>query len=196
MTAMVVLYVRSLGQPLGALSTVVPGEVPPLGQASTFLVALPIADPLSPPTMPPAPPPPLGPPLPRPVTVDRDDVRLAAVEAEFDDPLEVFQWRVVTTTGPDGTEQHRLDRLGSGRVKVTRQGSGTTANREIALEVPRLGSEPELDYEVRNEAGVKKTSKLDFGGTGDTRRDTVLMPDTEAVVVLVEGYAPVFVKKL
>ena len=186
MTAMVVLYVRSVGQPLGALSTVVPGELPPLGPASTLRVTLPIPDP------PPAPV--LDPPLPRPIAVDPKDVRLAAVEAEFDDPLEVFQWRVVTTTGPDGTEQHRLDRLGSGRVTVTRQGSGTNANRVIVLTVPRLGSELQLDYEVRNEAGFTRDGRLDFGRTGNTRTDRVLMPDTGAVVVLVEGYAPVFVK--
>jgi hypothetical protein len=182
MTAMVVLYVRSLGQPLGALTTTVPGELPPLGQASTFRVTLPIPDPASP----------LDPPRPRPITVDRGDVRLAAVEAEFDDPLEVFQWRVVTTTGPDGTEQHRLDRLGSRPVTASRQSPGSNV---IVVDVPRLGSELQLDYEVRNAAGDKETGRLDFGGTGDTRSGTELMPDAEAVVVLVEGYAPVFVAK-
>jgi hypothetical protein len=186
MTAMVVLYLRSIGQPLGALSTVVPGELPPLGRASTLRLALPI------PTTPQLPTDPLGPPLPRPLTIEGNDVRLAAVEAEFNDPREVFQWRVLTTTGPDGKEQHRLDRLGSGRVKASRQATGSNV---IELEVPQLASDLQLDYEVRNEAGTKKTGRLNFRATDDKKTDTVPMPDDEAVVVLVEGYAPVFVPK-
>ncbi len=179
MTAMTVLYLSKLGQPLGALSTTVAGDPPPLGQASTFRVTVPVPEPLA------APPP--GPPVPHPITVGRGAVALAVLEAEFDDPLEVFQWRVVTTPGPGTTVQHRLDRLGTGRVTAT----GTTSDLDLLIDVPKLGNELELDLEVRNEAGVLRSEKLVFG-TNDARKTaTVRVPDAGDYVVLVKGYPPV-----
>jgi hypothetical protein len=178
MTAMAVLYLDNVGQPLAALTTTVSADPPPLGQAATFQVAVPVSDPSA-----------AGPSIPRPITVARADLSLAMVQAEFDDPLDVFQWRVVTTTGPDGKEQQRLDRLGAGQVTVT----GAPSGLELLLDVPRLGDERQLGYEVRNQAGDKADGVLIFA-TQDTRKTVpVPLPDRGAFVVFVEGYPPVTV---
>lgn len=185
MTALAVLYLKSIGQPLGALSTTVPGGDPPsLSPAPTLRVALPIPKPPNPP----------GSPVPRPITVKRGDVALVEVEADFDDPLEVFQWRLVTTTGPDGKDQHRLDRLGAGQVEVTRQRLGTPPNSKLRLKikVPKLGSETALDLEVRDDAGQLTTRRLVFK-SNDPEQTQVVVDDGIDHVVLVQGYAPAFV---
>ena len=175
MSSMTVIYLRKLGQPLGALSTTVPGDPPALGQATTLRVAVPVPDPAAP-----------GPPLPRPITVGRDDLAIATLEAEFDDPLDVFQWRVVTTQGPDGTEQHHLDRLGTGLVTVT----GTSSGLDLLIDVPKLGNELQLDFEVRNQAGMSHTGVLVFGSTDTRRTAAVKVPDAGVYVVFVEGFPP------
>src|SRR5262245_61718811 len=109
MTALTVLYARRTGLPLAALTTAVPGNPPVLDPSSTVRLSPPVAAaamvPLTgPPTTP-------APGLPRTLTIAAADLAIAAVEAEFDDPLEVFGWQVVTTTAPDGTKRYRLDQL-------------------------------------------------------------------------------------
>jgi hypothetical protein len=179
MTTMAVLYLSKLGQPLGALSTTLPGDPPQLAPTSTLRVAVPVPDPL-------AGPPPILPIL-HSITVGSGDVAVAMVEAEFDDPLEVFQWRVVTTPGPGTTVQHRLDRVGTGQVTVT----GTTSSPELLLDVPKLGNELELYLEIRNEAGELHSERLVFGTNDTSKTTTVRVDDIGDYVVLVKGYAPV-----
>jgi hypothetical protein len=175
MTSMAILYLRKLGQPLGALSTTVPGDPPVLGPASTQRVAVPVPDPSA-----------AGPSIPRPVTFERDDLAVVVLEAEFDDPLDVFQWRVVTTQGTDGSEQHHLDRLGTGKVIAT----GTSSGLDLLLDVPKLGDEARLDFEVRNQVGVTRSGTLVFGANDTRQKTNVNVPDTGVYVVFVEGYPP------
>ena len=177
MTTMAVLYLRHLGQPLGAMSTTIPGDLPPLDQTSKLRVGVPALASLAGPAP--------GPLVPHPITVEGGELAIAQLEAEFDDPLEVFQWRVVETTGPGTTVQRRLDRLGTGRVILT----GTTSGPELLLDVPKLGSETKLDYEVRSLAGLHLKSHLDFG-TNARETTPVQVPDMGDWVVLVKGYAP------
>jgi hypothetical protein len=177
MTTMAVLYLKQLGLPLGALSTTVPGDPPQLDQAAKFQVGVPVPDPLAVPAP--------GPLVPHPVTVEGGELAMAQLEAEFDDPLEVFQWRVVETTGPGTTVQRRLDRVGTGRVIVT----GTTSGTELLIDVPRLGSEADLDFQVRNQAGLQASGRIIFGS--DNRKTaSAQVPDTGDYVVFVEGYPP------
>jgi hypothetical protein len=179
MTTMAVLYLRDLGQPLGAMSTTIPGDLPPLDQTSELRVGVPALASLAGPTP--------GPLIPHPITVEGSELAVAQLETEFDDPLEVFQWRVVETPGPGTTVERRLERLGTGRVILT----GTTSGPQLLLDVPRLGSQTKLDYEVRSLAGLHLRGNLDFGGTSDARMKVpVPVPDMSDWVVLVKGYAP------
>jgi hypothetical protein len=175
MSSMVVLYLRTLGQPLGALSTTVPGDLPDLGEAATVRMALPIPNPGT-----------SSPSYPRPVTVARNDLAIANLDAEFDDPMDVFEWRVITTQGPDGKERRNLDRLGTGLVTVTRSTSG----RDLELNVPKLGNQSQLNFEVRNEAGVKRTGVIIFGSNETKKKVPVSVPDKSAYLIFVEGYSP------
>lgn len=178
MTSMAVLYLSDSGQPLGAASTTVPGDLPPLDKASRLRVGVPVPVSLA------APPP--APLVPHPITVEGNELALAQLEAEFDDPLEVFHWRVVETPRPGTTVDRRLDRLGAGRVILT----GTTSGPDLLLDVPRLGSELRLDYEVRSQAGLHLKTHLDFGATDARKTAPVLVPDMGDWVVLVKGYGP------
>jgi hypothetical protein len=56
--------------------------------------------------------------------------------------------------------------------------------------VPKLGIQERLNFEVRNETGVKQAGVLIFG-TEDHKTLTVSKPDT-SVVFFVEGYAPTY----
>ena len=109
MTALTVLYTRRTRLPLAALTTAVPGSSASLDPSVTVRLSPPVAaaqqlNPTGPPTTPPT-----G--KPRTFTIAAADLAIATVEAEFDDPLEVFGWQVVITTGPDGTTHYRLDQL-------------------------------------------------------------------------------------
>ena len=103
MTALTVLYARHTGLPLATLTTIIPGDPPSLDPSATLRLSPPMAaaQPLSPN--------PLKPPSelhPWPLTLQAADLAIATVEAEFDDPVDVFEWQVVTTTTPDGAQHH------------------------------------------------------------------------------------------
>jgi hypothetical protein len=170
---MVVLYLRNLGQPLGALTTTVPSDLPEIGDIATLPVAV-----LLPSTS--------GPSL-VPITVARNDLAIARLDAEFDNPLDVFGWRVITSQGVDGKEQRRLDRLGTGSVTVT----GSKFGPSLQITVPKLGNESQLNFEVRNGAGVKQDGVINFP-TNNAETVPVSVPQTpnSQYVVLVQGYRP------
>ena len=107
-----------------------------------------------------------------------------AVEAEFDDPVEVFEWRVVTTTAADGTPQHHLERL------ITAQFAASATANSITLKVPRLGNLAELNYQVRAAGGLVRPGVLSFpAGDSDPQQVTQPVSGQRPFVVLVEGYA-------
>jgi hypothetical protein len=191
MTAMLVLYARRTGQTLGAATTTVSGDVPSLDGLVSVRVSVPIPDPPNGTVLVPAaaaaPPPP--PPPPRPLIVERDDLSLVQVEAEFDDPLQVFAWRVVVETAPDGTRKPRLDRLATGAVTATRTAT------DLTFDVPRLGNAQELAFEVRNAAGLLHEGRLVFTVDEPKKSHTVTVPDEAGPVVMVEGYPPVVAKE-
>jgi len=178
MTALLVLYAPRTGQTLGAATTTVPGEVPSLDGLASVRVSVPIPDPANA-----APPPP-----PRPLTVARDDLAIALLEAEFEDPLRVFDWRVLVETAPDGTSKPRLDRLATGVVQATRRGTTLT------LVVPRLGNAEVLAYEVRDTGGLIEEGRLRFGPNETTKDRPVTVPEVDPLVAMVTGYAPVVAK--
>jgi hypothetical protein len=178
MTDMAVLYLKQLGLPLGALSTTVPGDPPPLDEAVIFHVSVPIPDPLAAPSS--------GAPVLHPITAAGGDLAMAAVQAEFDDPLEIFGWRVVQTQGPGTTVQHRLDRLSTGRVTV----GGTTSGTELLLDVPKLGNEQDLEFRVASKDGLRPREHIVFGPTETSKTAQVPLPDRGDYVVFVEGYRP------
>jgi hypothetical protein len=182
MTAMLVLYARRTGQTLGAATTAVPGDVPSLDGLVSVQVSVPIPE--SDGAILVAALPPLSP---RPLTLKREDVSLALLEAEFDDPLQVFAWRVVVETAPDGTRKPRLDRLATGAVTATRTAT------QLTLVVPRLGTTPELAFEVRNVAGLLLESRLVYADEKPKTQE-VTVPDEAGLVVMVEGYPPVVAK--
>ena len=180
MTDMAVLYLRELGQPLGALSTTVPGDPPPLDQAVIFHVSVPIPDPQAASGS--------GSPVLHPITAAGGDLAMAAVQAEFNDPLEVFGWRVVQTQAPSTTVQHRLDRLSTGRVTV----GGTTSGTELLLllDVPKLGNEQDLEFRVASKDGLRPREHIVFGPVETSKTASVQLPDRDDYVVFVEGYRP------
>ena len=175
MSSMVVLYLRGLGQPLGALTTTVPSDLPEIGDIATVRVAVPILDSS-------------GQASPIPITVARNDLAIARLDAEFDDPQDVFGWRVITSQGVDGREQRRLDRLGTGSVTVTGNKFG---GGSLQIDVPKLGNESRLSFEVRNGAGVKQDGVINFP-SNNTETVHVSVPKTTNIqyVVLVQGYRP------
>jgi hypothetical protein len=178
MTALLVLYAPRTGQTLGAVTTTVPGDRPSLDGLTSLRVSVPIPD-LTKPTLPPPP---------RPLTVARDDLAIAQVEAEFDDPLKVFDWRVLVETAPDGTRKPRLDRLSTGVVDATRQGTTLT------LVVPRLGNTETLAFEVRDTSGLIKEGRLTFASGENTKTHPVTVPEVDPLAAMVTGYAPVVAK--
>ena len=175
MSSMFVLYLRKLGQPLGALATTVPSEPPDLGAIDTVRVAVPLPDRQSP-----------GELIPTPITVARDDLAVAKLDAEFDDPLEVFEWRVITSQTPDGTQQRQLDRFGTGSVVVTADSS----EGSVTIDVPKLGNNVRLELEVRSPDGATVSRALDFGPNDATKSATVPVLEPDNCVVFVEGYLP------
>jgi len=192
MTAMTIMYTRRTGHPLAAMVTTVAGEPPSLDPASTVQASVPIPEPPPPPppggtplVVPAAPAAPATPPepVPRPLVLGSQDVRIAVFDTEFDDPLRVFDWRVVRTTGPDGREQRQLDRPSSGQVTAVRTGA------KLTLTVPRLGNEVQLDYDVYTETGLLASGHVDFAPTDPASKPvTVDVPDAGRPVVLVKGY--------
>jgi hypothetical protein len=175
MSSMLVLYLRRLGQPLGALATTVPSDPPDLGEIATLRVAVPLPDRQSP-----------GELIPTPITVARDDLAVANVDAEFDDPLEVPKWRVITSKAPDGTEQRQLERFGAGSVLVTPD----TSEGSVTIDVPKLGNNVRLEFQVRSPAGTTVSGALDFGPNDAAKSATVPVLEPDNCVVFVEGYLP------
>jgi hypothetical protein len=167
MTAMVVLYTRRTGHPLGALATAVPGDPPSLEAADSYRLQVPIGT------------------VTRPITVERADLAVASLEAEFNDPIAVFGWRVATAPGPDGKPQPRLDRPSSGAVGTITRGAAAT------ITVPRFGSLERLAFEVRNKDRLVDSGRLTFAPADNEKLVPFTDPDpTEPIVVLVEGYQP------
>jgi hypothetical protein len=169
MTAMMVLYTRRTGHTLGALVTAVPGDPPSLQAADSYRLRVLIGTGS------------------RAITVERADLAIASLEAEFDDPTEVFGWRVATAPGPDGQPQPRLDRPSSTPFTITR-GTATTSG---TIKVPRFGSLDRLAFEVHNEDGLVDNGRLTFA-PADTKKSgpfTDPVPSSP-IVVLVEGYPP------
>ena len=167
MTAMTVLYARQTGHPLGALTTTVPGEPPSLDPSATLQLPVPVTG--------------NGPPF---LTVNGSDLAIAALDADFTDPLDVFGWRVVTTPGPDGQPRSRLDRLATASITAERAGT------QLTLTVPRLGNTERLAYEVRNEDGLIAGGALLFAPADDAKEVKLPVPDHGRPLVLVEGYPP------
>jgi hypothetical protein len=180
MSSLAVLYLPRLGQPLAALSTTVLGDPPALVTGATTLrIAVPLPDP-----------PFSGSLIPRPITVARNNLAIAQVDTEFEDPLEVFQWRVVTSQDPDGTQHQSLERLGGRDATV-----GTTSGLDLLVDVPRLGNHEELAFEVRNEAGMSILGTLVFGS--ETRKTApVNVPQSGDWLVFIEGYPPLMPAQL
>jgi hypothetical protein len=170
MTAMAVLSTRRTGHTLGALVTAVPGDPPSLEAVDSYRLQLLIGN------------------VSHALTVERADLAVASLEAEFDDPTEVFGWRVATAPGPDGRPQPRLDRPSSTAVTITR---GTAAAPPGTITVPRFGSLERLAFEVRNKDGLVDSGALTFASTDTTKSAPFTDPDpTAPIVVLVEGYTP------
>jgi hypothetical protein len=167
MTAMVVLYTRRTGHTLGAVATAVPGDPPSLEAADSYRLQLLIGT------------------VSHPITVERADLAVASLEAEFDDPTEVFGWRVATAPGPDGQPQPRLDRPSS--TPFALQPPPPTATRTIVVD--RFGSLNRLAYEVRNEDRVVASGALEFA-PADTSKSATFANPGGRFVILVEGYAP------
>jgi hypothetical protein len=186
MTAVTVLYARRTRLLLAALTTTVPGD-PPSGPDPSSTIRL------SPPVTPAqalggtsAPPPPPGPP--RTLTISAADLAIVAVEAEFDDPLEAFEWQVVITTAPDGTTHYHLDRVAAAQIAAV-----VNSTNQLRLEVPPLGP-AQLNFDVYNPAGQVGSSFLTFPPGSTTPAPAALsVPDISVLgnsplVVLVEGY--------
>lgn len=166
MSAMMVLYTRRTGQTLGALATAVPGDPPSLEAADSYRLQVLVGT------------------VTHPITVERTDLAVASLEAEFDDPLAVFGWRVATAIGPDGKPQPRLD-LPSGTAigAITRGGATGT------IKVPRFGSLERLAFEIRNEDGLVDSGRLTFA-PADTEQSATFTDPSGDIIVLVEGYQP------
>jgi hypothetical protein len=175
MSSLVVLYLRRLGQPLGALATTVPSDPPDLGEIATVRVPVPLPDRESPDQL-----------VPTPITVARDDLAIANIDAEFRNPREVFGWRVITSQTPEGKEQRQLDRFGTGSVVVTPDSSESS----VTIDVPKLGNNLRLEFEVRSQAGASVYGALDFGPNDARKQTTVPVSDPDDCVVFVQGYLP------
>jgi len=181
MTALTVLYARRTRLPLAALTTTATGNPPTLDPSATVRLSPPVAVAQTPGTPPPPPPPTPG--LPRTLTIPAADLAIAAVDAEFDDPLEVFGWQVVITTAPDGTTHYRLDQLA---VPLVAADLDTTHN-QLKLEVPQLGNVPQLKFDVYEAAGQVSSGSLTFTANNPVTI-SVSVPGQSPPVVLVEGY--------
>jgi hypothetical protein len=183
MTALTVLYARRTRLPLAALTTTVTGNLPALDPSATVRLSPPVAVAQKPGTAPPPPPPKPG--LPRTLTIPAADLAIAAVEAEFDDPLEVFGWQVVITTAPDGTTHYRLDQLAVPLVAADLD----TATHQLKLEVPQLGNLPQLNFDVYGAAGQVGSGCLTFSSNNPKPATISLsVPGQSPPVILVEGY--------
>jgi hypothetical protein len=183
MTALTVLYARRTGLPLAALTTAVPGNLPALDPLATVRLSPPVAaaqmvNLTGPPTTPP-------PGLPRTLTIAASDLGIAAVEAEFDDPLDVFGWQVVSTPAPDGTTRYRLDQLAGPLVRANL----VTATNLLTLEVPQLGNNLQLNFDVYEAAGQLDSGQLTFPSNNPApATKSVSVPSQSRPIVLVEGY--------
>jgi hypothetical protein len=169
-SAMAVLYARRTGHTLGALTTTVPGDPPSLAGAATYRLAVPVPDSGS-----------------LVLTLEAEDLAIASLEAEFDDPLEVFGWRVARVPGPDGKPQPRLDRPSSTEVDIKR--SSQDDAHTITIDVPRFGSLDRLAYEVRNQDGLVASDALIYA-PADASKSARFADPGGTLVVLVEGYPP------
>jgi hypothetical protein len=118
------------------------------------------------------------------------ELKVAELQPDFADPLEIFEWRVVSTQTPGG-EQRTLDRLVTGVVTITR----TTAT-ELTVDVDRLGPVGQrllLPIDVRTAAGRVSAVRLEFGQADTTASIPVSIPAavlTGSLIVLAEGYKP------
>jgi hypothetical protein len=182
MTALSVLYARRTRLPLAALTTTVSGNPPSLDPSITVRLSPPVAAAqtvplIGPPTTP-------APGLPRTLTIAAADLAIAAVDAEFDDPLEVFGWQVVTTPAPDGTTRYRLDQLAGPLVRA----NVDTANL-LTLEVPQLGTNLQLNFDVYDAAGQLDSGQLTFPLNNPApATKSISVPSQSRPIVLVEGY--------
>lgn len=180
MTALTVLYARRTGLPLAALTTTVPGDLPALDPSATVRLSPPVAvaqklNSVGPPQ----------PGLPRTFTVPAGDLAIAAVEAEFADPLEVFGWQVVSTTTPDGATHYHLDQLAAPLVAADLD----SATNRLTLRVPPLGNLLKLHYDVYGAVGQVSSSILTFSSSNPKPAKTILsVPGQNRLIVLVEGY--------
>lgn len=168
MSAMVVLYTRRTGHTLGALATAVPGDPPSLEAADSYRLQVPIGT------------------ATHPITVERTDLAVASLEAEFDDPIEVFGWRVATAPGPDGKPQPRLDQPASTGFKLTPDAGPPV---KTIIEVDRFGSLTQLAYEARDKDGLVASGTLTFA-PADTKKSASFENPGGPFVILVKGYAP------
>jgi len=183
MTALIVLYARRTRLPLAALTTAVPGNPPSLDPSVMVRLSPPVAaaqtlGSTGSPTTP-------SPGKPRTLTISAGDLAIAAVEAEFDDPFEVFGWQVVITTGPDGTTHYRLDQLAVPSVAADLD----TVTKKLKLEVPQLGSNLQLKFDVYEADGQVGSGTLTFPSNNPNPATiSVSVPGKSPPVVLVEGY--------
>lgn len=180
MTALTVLYARFTGLPLAALTTTVPGSPPSLTQSATIQLSqlAPTAQKVQVQGELAQNPPPVHP---QPFTVRAADVAIVVVEAEFDDPAEVFKWQVVTTTTPDGAQHFRLDRLATAQFGADLNGD------QFTLKVPRLGNLEQLNYEIYDTSGRVGDGTLKFASL-DPKTVTFTIHAKSPPVVLVQGY--------
>jgi len=174
MTALTVLWLRSNGLVLGALTTAAGGDPPTVDPQ----VVLDISVPLPPSST-------SSDRIPLPVAVRGSEIAIAVLEAEFADPAEVFDWRVTSGTAPGGFPKPQLDRLATGAITATWNA------RVLRLRVPRLGSLTSLHYDVRSAAGLVKAG--DLGISSETIKTfEIPLPSPSAgtrLLVSVEGYA-------
>ncbi|MEU4689799.1 hypothetical protein [Actinoplanes sp. NPDC023714] len=166
MTSMTVVYVKETGHAIGALVTV-PVAVPALPPQLVLDVAITSG----------------GPALAFPAA----QLLTAVVDAEFDDPLAVFGWRVTSLTGPDGTSRPVLSRLVSD-VTVAEVGS------KIEITVPRMGSAGVVEqprYEVRARSGLITDGVVRIPADKPSGKATATGTfPAETLIVLVAGYLP------
>lgn len=121
------------------------------------------------------------------VTFGPGEVATFPAEAEFTNPADVLDWRVVTTTTPDGKIDRRLDRLlNAGPLGVTPTASG--ADTQLALIVPRTGTAATLKVSIRGGTGAPYSGRVDFAPADNQKTLTVILPGKGDFVVFVEGY--------
>jgi hypothetical protein len=175
MTTMDILYVDSTGHAVGALSCTVQADLPSLAGVASLEVPLrPYSSDLSVLT-------PLF------LTFRAGELRIARLEAQFTDPLDVFDWCVMTRTTPDQRVEYRLEQLVGVKIDAPRR-----KGKPSIVDVPRLGMATELVLEVRTQEERKLRQTVLFDSPTGPKQISLEVPESEFVLLL-EGHKPIVV---